>query len=305
MKDKSKSKMELSDLSEMPHDWSKIRHFFIWPNKLSGKNYFVFINRCGTVKTVRIEGKGAYNKYCQSWEQWNEQLASRPLPAEFFFPQWVAAKEFVHTLSLDMALKFGVVLLLSILVFGSQHRAGLIIAIFFLVILLILVLPHILSLLRGKRMFQVSIMEGGLKVAFSNGLTREMNLAKLKYYCFEPYNKNCFAFFNDGTRLNGLQMLSDWPILREHLLSVLRDMGRPEEVFNTAGLIKTVCVCFVIGLTCILGLIFTAHGAIYENKILAGIFFYVGLFSLLLFAMGLRHLHLQNKYAKQKESSSS
>ena len=200
MKDKSKRKVSLSELSEMTYDWSEIRHFFIWRNRLIGKNYLIFINKYGGVQTMRVEGKGAYQKYRHSWEQWNAEVSDRPLPSAFFFPQWIEVKEVIHTLSLDVALKCGVLLLLTMLLFGSQYRGGLLAAIIFLVTLLGLMLPHLLSLIRGKRPLQISIGEDALKVAFCSGVVREFKFDQLQYYCFDPHLMNSFAVFTDGTR---------------------------------------------------------------------------------------------------------
>ncbi len=136
---------------------------------------------------------------------------------------FIETREFVD---LDVFAKIGLLVVLLLISFSPVNIPPL--RMFFLFLFLSgPLLIDTLMMRFSKKFFKIIILDDStLKVVFINGRARDFLVEKTKKYSFDPEAKNAHIVLSDGTMLQHLERLSDWPTLREYLLEKLESRKR-------------------------------------------------------------------------------
>jgi L-lactate permease len=214
------------------YDWRRIKHFFIWSNPIIGRTYFIDIEDDGQVSLTPIKGKESYKKFEDLWHSWSDTVCNERNSTQFEYPVWYLIKRYHHAIVTEMMIGISFILILLLTAVSPELHTAIHVSpklCIILASLIALVLAN-LFLTRYPRQFsKISINDNALKVNFVDGSVKQFSLKSVKRCSLAVSAYSAFIVFEDNTKLTRLQHVSDWPILREHLLSKLGQSEQSEK----------------------------------------------------------------------------
>ena len=212
----------------------------MWYEAFLGRYYFVTIDKDRRVDRRRIRGRLRDCGYEKLWESWHGVVTEERSSTDFEYSTWSLQKEqrekmwhrLIFTIFGCLLATVGLLLLYNFsfsqdLLFSVEHLAiwkGV-----FGAILTLLLAGFFLwvAIQCGYRQYQqISLADSGLRITYLNGEVQRCPLDSIKYaefrISYEPY-----IVFEDAANLRHLERVSDWPILREYLLSKVQPKPKP------------------------------------------------------------------------------
>jgi len=213
------------------YEWEKIIHIFRWTRF----NMLTVVDDEGNVSTGNVFPDKSFRKASEKvkyiWNVWRNRIIDARQINSFEYSQWCRQKELQLTLQ-NFILGFGVGLCfmgLGIYIFLTEDWrnwkefesyfapvGGILFGLFALWFGIYNLLKRI-----RKKITTMSFDADDIQVLYDNGSVDIFNIRNIKKYLLENPRNIGTLIFENGTKLQHLDRMSYWPVLRERLLSRL------------------------------------------------------------------------------------
>lgn len=217
--------------TEVLKKWDQIKHIFRWTRF----NVLVVIDKNGDVSVGNAFADKSFQtssqKIANIWDTWKIKLKNAQPVDMFEYPNWCNQEEsYIASQNIFWGLGAGVVFLFfSIKIFfdedwrkweGLHEYIGPFGGIMFALYCFWCVICSFI--LRTKRKISKLHLDGNsLRVAYNNGSIDVLDIRDIKKCRLKNPRNWGYIVFQNGTKLKALDRLSYWPVLQEHLLSIL------------------------------------------------------------------------------------
>lgn len=211
--------------------WEQIKHIFSWTRF----NLLVVIDKNGDILVGNALPDKSFQKSSQKvsyiLDAWKNSLKNAQPIDIFEYPDWCNKEEsYIASQNIFWGLGAGVVLLFfSIKIFFDEYRktweglhdyiAPICGILFALYCFLTVACSYFIR--TKRKITKLELYGNNLRVAYHNGNIDVLDIRDIKKYSLNNPRNWGYIVFQNGTKLKALDRLSYWPILQEHILSII------------------------------------------------------------------------------------